>query len=80
MLVSGVDHGTDCLILFDFLLPGHVQTLKEIQEEEERARRSEARQQQTQQQQQPDQAQGGFSLRYATDLHRLQRLTRTELS
>ncbi|KAL0051006.1 hypothetical protein WJX82_000480 [Trebouxia sp. C0006] len=42
---------------------GHVQTLKEIQEEEERARRSEARQQQTQQQQQPDQAQGGFSLR-----------------
>ena len=64
---------------FDFLLPGHVQTLKEIQEDEERARRSEARQQQTQQQQQPDQAQGGFSLRYVTDLHGLQRLICTEL-
>ncbi len=66
--------------LFHFLLPGHVQTLKEIQEEEERARRSEARQQQTQQQQQqPDQAQGGFSLRYVTDLHGLQLLICTEL-
>ena len=69
---------TDCLIQFDCLLSGHVQTLKEIQEEEERARRSEARQQQTQQQQ-PDQAQGGFSLRYATDLRGLQLLICTEL-
>lgn len=74
-----VVHGTDCPIQFDFLLPGHVQTLKEIQEEEERARTSEARQQQSQQQQQPDQAQGGFSLRYVIDLHGLQLLVCTEL-
>ena len=50
---------TECIAR---LCAGHVQTLKEIQEEEERARRSEARQQ-TQQQQQPDHAPSGFSLR-----------------
>lgn len=53
----------------DVVLPGHVQTLKEIQEEEERARRSEARQQHTHQPQQPEHAPSGFSLRYPAALY-----------